>query len=56
MPLTGDLIQEVKNFFRNFLARERWQKVPEAEDIRLGNDAVKLQANCSRQDVPYLRH
>ena len=51
MPLTGDLTQEVKNIFGTFWQERDGQKVPEAEDVKLGNDAVKLQATVLYADL-----
>ena len=44
MPLAEDLTQEIKNIFETSGQERDGQKVPEAEDVKFGNDAVKLRA------------
>jgi hypothetical protein len=44
VPLAEDLTQEIKNIFETSWQERDGQKVPEAEDVKLGNDAVKLRA------------
>lgn len=51
MPLTEDLTQEIKNIFATSWQERDGQKVPEAEDVKLGNDAVKLQATVLYADL-----
>lgn len=42
MPLSENLAGEVKNIFATSWQERDGQKVPEAEEIKLGNDAVKI--------------
>lgn len=51
MALSEDLINEVKNIFATSWQERDGQKVPEAEDVKLGNDAVKLQATVLYADL-----
>ena len=51
MALSEDLTGEVKNIFATSWQERDGQKVPEAADVRLGNDAVKLQATVLYADL-----
>ena len=51
MALSEDLAGEVKNIFATSWQERDGQKVPEAADVRLGNDAVKLQATVLYADL-----
>lgn len=51
MALSEDLAGEVKNILATSWQERDGQKVPEAADIRLGNDAVKLQATILYADL-----
>lgn len=51
MALSEDLTDEVKNIFATSWQERDGQKVPEAADVRLGNDAVKLQATVLYADL-----
>lgn len=51
LALTEDLTQEIKNIFATSWQERDGQKVPEAEDVKLGNDAVKLQATVLYADL-----
>jgi class 3 adenylate cyclase len=51
MALTEDLTQEIKTIFATSWQERDGQKVPEAEDVKLGNDAVKLQATVLYADL-----
>lgn len=51
MALSEDLTGEVKNIFATSWQERVGQKVPEAADVRLGNDAVKLQATVLYADL-----
>lgn len=51
MALSEDLSGEVKNIFATSWQERDGQKVPEAADVQLGNDAVKLQATVLYADL-----
>ena len=51
MALSEDLAGEVKSIFATSWQERDGQKVPEAADVRLGNDAVKLQATVLYADL-----
>ena len=51
MALSEDLAGEVKNILATSWQERDGQKVPEAVDVRLGNDAVKLQATVLYADL-----
>lgn len=51
MALSEDLTGEVKNIFATSWQERDGQKVPEAADVQLGNDAVKLQATVLYADL-----
>lgn len=51
MALSEDLAGEVKNMLATSWQERDGQKVPEAADVRLGNDAVKLQATVLYADL-----
>lgn len=51
MALTEELTQEIKNIFATSWQERDGQKVPEAEDVKLGNGAVKLRATVLYADL-----
>lgn len=51
MSLSEDLANEVKNIFATSWQDRDGQKVPETENVKLGNDAVKLQATVLYADL-----
>lgn len=51
MALSEDLTDEVKNIFAMSWQEREGQKVPEAEDVKLGNDAVKFPATVLYADL-----
>ena len=51
MGLSGDLAKEVKELFATSWAVRDGQKVPEPEDVRLGNDAVTLEGTVLYADL-----
>ena len=51
MALSEDLGKEVKDIFATSWQERDGQKVPEAENVKLGNDAVKLQATVLYADL-----
>lgn len=51
MALSEDLKKEVKDIFATSWQERDGQKVPEAEDVKLGNDAVKLQGTVLYADL-----
>ena len=51
MALSDDLEKEVKSIFATIWQKREGQKVPEAEDIKLGNDAVTLDATVLYADL-----
>jgi class 3 adenylate cyclase len=51
VALSEDLAGEVKNMLATSWQERDGQKVPEAADVRLGNDAVKLQATVLYADL-----
>jgi class 3 adenylate cyclase len=51
VALSDDLTGEVKSIFATSWQERDGQKVPEAVDVRLGNDAVKLQATVLYADL-----
>jgi len=51
VALSEDLTGEVKNIFATSWQERDGQKVPEAADVQLGNDAVKLQATVLYADL-----
>lgn len=51
MSLGVDLIQEVKSILSNEWSEREGQKVPESEDLRLGNEAVKLEGTVLYADL-----
>jgi class 3 adenylate cyclase len=51
VALSEDLAGEVKNILATSWQERDCQKVPEAVDVRLGNDAVKLQATVLYADL-----
>lgn len=51
MALSEDLSKEVKDIFATSWQERDGQKVPEAENVKLGNDAVKLQATVLYADL-----
>lgn len=51
MPLAEDLTQEITNIFATSWQERDGKKVPEAEEVKLGNDAVKLQATVLYADL-----
>jgi len=51
VALSEDLSGEVKNIFATSWQERDGQKVPEAADVQLGNDAVKLQATVLYADL-----
>jgi class 3 adenylate cyclase len=51
MALSEDLTDQVKNIFATSWQERDGQKVPEAEDVKLGNDAVKFQATVLYADL-----
>ena len=57
MSLGEDLTKEVRKIFKDAWTTRDGQKVPESEDLRLGNDAVKLDGTVlyADLDAPILR-
>ncbi len=51
MGLKGDLESEVATIFRSAWTERDGDKVPEAEDLKLGNDAVKLKGTVLYADL-----
>lgn len=51
MGLSDDLKKEVKEIFATNWVERDGQKVPEPEDVKLGNDAVKLNATVLYADL-----
>ena len=51
MSLVDDLQAEVKKIFREAWTSRDGQVVPEPEDIKLGNDAVKLDGTVLYADL-----
>lgn len=51
MALSDDLTKEVKDIFATVWKEREGQKIPEAEDVQLGNDAVKLHATVIYADL-----
>jgi class 3 adenylate cyclase len=51
MALKGDLETEVGTIFRSAWTERDGEKVPEAEDLKLGNDAVKLTGTVLYADL-----
>jgi class 3 adenylate cyclase len=51
MGLAGDLTTEVKKIFREQWATRDGTVVPESEDLKLGNDAVKLDSTVLYADL-----
>ena len=51
MSLSDDLQKEVATIFATQWKLREGQSVPEAEDVKLGNDAVKLQATVLYADL-----
>src|SRR5919201_883276 len=51
MGLKGELSEDVKKIFRSLWTVRDGQKVPEVEDVRLGNDAVKICATVLYADL-----
>jgi len=51
VALTEDLTKEIENIFATSWQERDGQNVPEAEDVKLGNDAVKLQATVLYADL-----
>ena len=51
MPLKDDLSSEVKTVFSSVWTKRDGQKVPEVGDLRLGNDAVELDATVLYADM-----
>ena len=51
MSLREDLTKEVRKIFKDSWTTRDGQKVPESEDLRLGNDAVKLNGTVLYADL-----
>ena len=51
MSLGEDLTKEVRKIFKDAWTTRDGQKVPESEDLRLGNDAVKLDGTVLYADL-----
>ena len=51
MPLKEDLVSEVKAIFQGAWSVREGQKVPEVESLKLGNDAVALDATVLYADM-----
>jgi len=51
MGLKDDLVSEVATIFRAVWEERDGERVPEAEDLRLGNDAVKLKGTVLYADL-----
>ncbi len=51
MPLKDDLLAEVKTVFNSVWTKRDGQKVPEVGNLRLGNDAVELDATVLYADM-----
>jgi class 3 adenylate cyclase len=51
MGLKDDLVSEVATIFRSAWEERDGEKVPEAEDLKLGNDAVKLTGTVLYADL-----
>ncbi len=51
MGMKDDLSEDVKQIFRSSWSVRDGQKVPEVEDIRLGNDAVKISTTVLYADL-----
>jgi len=51
MSLKSDLEKEVTDIFKDVWTTRKGQKVPDSEDLGLGNDAVELQATVLYADM-----
>ena len=51
MALSDDLNSKVKEIFRTAWSERDGVKIPEPEDLKLGNDAVKLDAAVLYADL-----
>ena len=51
MSLNADLQADVKEIFNTTFKTRKGQKVPEPEDVQLGNDAVKLEGTVLYADM-----
>lgn len=51
MSLKEDLTKEVRKIFKDLWTTRDGQKVPESEDLQLGNDAVKLDGTVLYADL-----
>ena len=51
MSLGKDLTKEVRKIFKDIWSTRDGQKVPESEDLQLGNDAVKLDGTVLYADL-----
>ncbi len=51
MSLSDDLAKEIRKIFRDVWTTRDGQKVPESEDLGLGNDAVKLYGTVLYADL-----
>jgi class 3 adenylate cyclase len=51
MGLADELRKEVKDIFNTTFSEREGEKVPEAEDVKLGNDAVTLQGTVLYADL-----
>lgn len=54
MSLGEDLRSEIKTILIQEWSERAGQKVPESEDLRLGNDAVKLEGTVLYADLDAL--
>lgn len=53
MSLKNNLIKEITNIFKTKWKERDGKKVPESEDLKLNNDAIKLKATVLYADMAY---